>query len=80
MYLSLNTPNKRYHTVPTVAHLSTNIMCLRGEALYQQQETTARDTRFRLQVQAGLDSANEGDLISDDEVEAEAVVWRESKV
>ncbi len=55
-------------------------MCLRGEALYQQQETTARDTRFRLQVQAGLDSANEGDLISDDEVEAEAVVWRESKV
>ena len=36
----------------------------------QQSEADAYDTWFRQQVQLGLDSANAGNLISDDEVEA----------
>lgn len=47
------------------------------EFVQKQQEAAAHDVWFRRQVQAGLDSANAGDLISADEVEAEAAVWRE---
>ncbi len=47
------------------------------EFVQKQQETAAHDAWFRRQVQAGLDSANTGDLISADEVEAEAAAWRE---
>lgn len=47
------------------------------EFVQKQQETAAHDAWFRRQVQAGLDSANAGDLISADEVEAEATAWRE---
>lgn len=36
----------------------------------QQQETTDHDAWFRRQVQAGLDSANAGNLIPATEVEA----------
>jgi len=43
----------------------------------QQQEAAEHDTWFRRQVQVGLDEANAGDLVSADEVEAEAVIWRE---
>jgi len=42
----------------------------------QQQESTAYDGWFRRQVQLGLDSANAGDLVSSEEVEAEAEIWR----
>ena len=42
----------------------------------QQQEAAAHDIWFGLQVQTGLDAANAGDVISAEEVEAEAVAWR----
>jgi predicted transcriptional regulator len=42
----------------------------------QQQEATEHDSWFRREVQIGLDSANAGDLISAEEVEAEALAWR----
>jgi predicted transcriptional regulator len=42
----------------------------------QQQETTEHDDWFRREVQIGLDAANAGDVVSAEEVEAEAVAWR----
>jgi len=42
----------------------------------QQQESAEYDAWFRRQVQIGLDSANAGQLIPADEVEAEAEIWR----
>jgi len=42
----------------------------------QQQETADRDAWFRRQVQIGLDAADAGDVLSADEVEAEAAAWR----
>lgn len=42
----------------------------------QQQDAAEHDAWFRRQVQAGLDAANAGDLISAEEVEAEAAAWR----
>jgi predicted transcriptional regulator len=42
----------------------------------QQQEAAEHDQWFRRQVQIGLDSANAGDLVSAEEVEAEAAAWR----
>ncbi|MBA5607174.1 hypothetical protein H3H36_17595 [Duganella sp. FT3S] len=42
----------------------------------QQQEAAEYDAWFRRQVQIGLDSANAGDLIPAEEVEAEAAAWR----
>lgn len=42
----------------------------------QQQEAVEHDTWFRRQVQAGLDSANAGHLVSSDEVEAEFAARR----
>lgn len=42
----------------------------------QQQEATEHDAWFRRQVQIGLDSANAGDLVSAEQVEAEAATWR----
>lgn len=47
------------------------------EFVQKQQEAAAHDAWFRRQVQIGLDSANAGDLISAEEVEAEATAWRE---
>lgn len=41
----------------------------------QQQEITEHDAWFRSQVQAGLDAANTGEVISAEEVEAEAAIW-----
>jgi predicted transcriptional regulator len=42
----------------------------------QQQEATEHDAWFRRQVQAGLEAAHAGDVISSEEVEAEAAAWR----
>ncbi|THF62057.1 CopG family ribbon-helix-helix protein [Pseudothauera rhizosphaerae] len=42
----------------------------------QQQEAAEHDAWFRRQVQAGLHSANAGDLVPAEEVEAEAAAWR----
>ena len=44
----------------------------------QQQEAAEHDAWFRRQVQIGIDAANAGDLISADEVEAEAAAWRDA--
>ena len=43
----------------------------------QQQEVREHDSWFRREVQIGLDAANAGDVVSAEEVEAEAVAWRE---
>jgi predicted transcriptional regulator len=42
----------------------------------RQQEAAVHDAWFRRQVQIGLESANAGDLMSTEEVEAEAAAWR----
>ena len=42
----------------------------------QQQEASGHDAWLRRQVQIGLVEANAGDLISNDEVEADATMWR----
>lgn len=46
------------------------------DIVQQERDAAEHDTWFRRQVQAGLDSANTGDLISSEEVEAEAAAWR----
>ncbi len=46
------------------------------EVVQQQQEATAQDAWFREQVEIGLEAANAGDLLSNQEVEAEAATWR----
>ena len=43
----------------------------------QQQEVATHDQWFRREVQKGIDAANAGEIISNEEVEAEAVAWRE---
>jgi predicted transcriptional regulator len=42
----------------------------------QQQEAAEHDVWFRRQVQFGIDAANAGDVMSAEEVEAEAAAWR----
>lgn len=42
----------------------------------QQQEAAEHDTWFRREVQIGLDAANAGDVVSAEEIEAEAAAWR----
>lgn len=42
----------------------------------QQQEAAEHDSWFRREVQIGLDAANAGDVVSAEEVEAEAAAWR----
>jgi predicted transcriptional regulator len=42
-----------------------------------ENDIAAHEAWFHSQVQIGLQSANAGRLISDDEVEAEAVAWRD---
>ncbi len=41
-----------------------------------QQNKAAHDIWFRKQVQAGIDSADAGDLVPHEDVEAEATTWR----
>lgn len=43
----------------------------------EQQEAAEHDAWFRRQVQAGVDSANAGNLVSGEDVEAEAAAWRD---
>ncbi len=42
----------------------------------QQQEAAEHDSWFRRQVQTGQRSANHGELMPTEEVEAEAAAWR----
>lgn len=42
----------------------------------QQHEAAEHDAWLRRQVQMGLDSANAGELLGSEEVEAEAAAWR----
>ena len=42
----------------------------------QQQEATAHDAWFRREVQIGLDAAHAGEVVSAEEVEADAAAWR----
>lgn len=42
----------------------------------EQKERSAHDLWFREQVQLGINSANAGDIISSEEIEAEAKEWR----
>lgn len=42
----------------------------------QQQEAAEHDAWLRRQVQMGLDSANAGEMLGSEEVEAEAAAWR----
>ncbi len=46
------------------------------EFVRQQQEAANHDAWFRREVQAGLDAANAGEVISAEDVEAEAAAWR----
>jgi len=46
------------------------------EYVRRQEDASAHDAWFRQQVQAGIEAANTGDIISAEEVEAEAVAWR----
>lgn len=42
----------------------------------QQQEAAEHDSWFRREVQAGFQAAQAGDVISAEQVEAEALAWR----
>ena len=42
----------------------------------QQEQAAAHDKWLRQQVQVGLDAANAGDVLSAQEVEAQAEAWR----
>jgi len=42
----------------------------------QQQEAADHESWFRRQVQTGIDAANVGDVVSAEDVEAEAAAWR----
>lgn len=42
----------------------------------QQREAVEHDAWFRHEVKIGIDAANAGDVISAEEVEAEAAIWR----
>lgn len=44
----------------------------------KQHEAAEHDAWFRRQVQTALESANAGDVVSAEQVEAEAAAWRES--
>lgn len=46
------------------------------EFVERQGQAAAHGTWFREQVQIGIDAANAGDLLSAEEVEAEAKEWR----
>ena len=46
------------------------------EFVHQQQEAADHDAWFRREVRAGMKAADAGELISAEEVEAEAAAWR----
>lgn len=43
-----------------------------------EKDAADHEAWFRHQVQIGIDAANAGDLISAEEIEAEAAIWREA--
>lgn len=56
----------------------TGAQLLRGymRDFVQQQAAAEHDTWFRREVQKGMESADAGELIANDDVEAEAAAWR----
>lgn len=46
------------------------------DTIRKQRDATEQDARFRREVQIGLDAAAAGDLVPDEDVEAEAIAWR----
>lgn len=44
----------------------------------QQQEAAEHDEWFRREVQNGINAADAGEVVSAEEVEAEAIAWREN--
>ena len=72
---------KSEFTTAAKSHDRNAAQVLRGfmrDYVRQQQEAAEHDAWFRRQVQIGIDAANAGDLISAEEVEAEAAAWREA--
>ena len=72
---------KSEFTTAAKSHDRNAAQVLRGfmrDYVRQQQEAAEHDAWFRRQVQIGIDAANAGDLISAEEVEAEAEAWREA--
>jgi len=47
--------------------------------VWKQQQMSEHDSWFRREVQTGLDMADAGKLIAAEDVEAEAVAWREAQ-
>ena len=44
--------------------------------VHEQREAAEHDAWFKAQVRAGLKAADAGDVVSAEEVEAEALAWR----
>lgn len=71
---------KAEFTIAAKARDRTGAQLLRDfmrEFVQRQQDAAEHDAWFRRQVQAGIESANAGDLISSEDVEAEAAAWRD---
>lgn len=60
------------------AHKLTGEQVLREymQEFVKQQNAAGHDAWFRREVQAGIDAANAGALVSCEEVEAQAQAWR----
>jgi len=61
------------HRDRTAAQLLRDFM---RDFVRDQQEAAEYDAWFRREIQRGIDAANVGDLVSAEEVEAEAAAWR----
>ena len=75
----VDTALKQEFSMATKARDRTGAQLLRDfmrDFVRQQREATEYDAWLRREVQTGLDAANAGDLVSAEEVEAEAVAWR----
>ena len=46
------------------------------EFVKQQKEASSHDAWMRREVQAGIDAANAGEIVTAEEVEADAKAWR----
>jgi hypothetical protein len=51
------------------------VTCLHGDG-EEQQEDFAHDTWLRREILAGIDAVNAGEVVSAEEVKAEAAAWR----
>ncbi len=75
----VDTALKHEFSMATKARDRTGAQLLRNfmrDFVRQQRDVTEHDAWFRRETQVGIDAANAGDLVSADEVEAEAVAWR----